>query len=400
MQTHTEDPTMLKKCLLPSTLADDVPKTVRYIRLPEFYDELENDNSSSCTARLILNQLRWLDYISKPEALTGKLIESIVVYLKELMSENSDLTVPILDALSNLTLHSENLEDIREIVLDRLESAELDDLAVILRFLLQTVTPTTADMVITGIRHKLDFRTLGKIQELNGSQRQNQQRHTPGSSAKDAPESLILESIKVGLQFHKFVCESWFRSIVALDQAHTHKIIDILVILILYTMPSMKKKAENTLKKKITSGLVTVSLLEESIKYHSSGLAGYWNAILSLSENLLRSCHQNNKLSPCASILYTSAFIACDSYYKQEIIGSLVTHIGSGVETEMNIALNILLYLAKLDVSSVTTYGVFIKGILDYLDNLNLYQIRTLFDVFSLIALTVSNTYYDMSTPY
>lgn len=156
-------------------------------------------------------------------------------------------------------------------------------------------------------------------------------------------------------------------------------------------MPSMKKKAEAALKKKIIHGLITAPLLEESILCHSSGLAGYWNSILSLSESLLRSCQQNVAISPCANVLYISSFKACDSYYRQEIVGSLVTHIGSGIEAEMNIALDVLLQLAKSDVSSVTVYGVFIKGILDYLDNLNLYQTRTLFDVFSLIALTVSN---------
>ncbi|KAG1141804.1 hypothetical protein G6F37_006431 [Rhizopus arrhizus] len=441
MQNYTEDPTVFKKCLLPSMLANHISKTSRtsnteslfktllavdsiqselitYLleRLPEFYDELENDNSSSCTARLILNQLRWLDYIAQPEALTDKLIEIIqitpsiiqheiitslpdiindsehkpvVVYLKELMNENFDLTVPILDALSNLTLHSESLEDVREVVLDRLESAELDDLAVILRFMLQTVTPNTVDMVITGIRQKLDFRTLGKIQQFNSSQRQTQQRSN--SLVKDSPEALILESIKLGLQFHKFVCESWFRSIMALEETHAHKIIDVLILIILYSMPSMKKKAEAALKKKIIHGLITASLLEESILCHSSGLAGYWNSILSLSESLLRSCQQNIAISPCANVLYISSFKACDSYYRQEIVGSLVTHIGSGIEAEMNIALDVLLQLAKSDVSSVTVYGVFIKGILDYLDNLNLYQTRTLFDVFSLIALTSGN---------
>lgn len=56
----------------------------------------------------------------------------------------------------------------------------------------------------------------------------------------------------------------------------------------------------------------------------------------------------------------------------------------------MNVALNVLLKLVKFDVSSVAVYSVFVKGILDYLDNLNLYQIRTLFDIFSLLALTVT----------
>ncbi|KAL4206758.1 Fanconi anemia protein FANCD2, partial [Rhizopus microsporus] len=443
MQTYTEDPAALRKCLLPSTTANHVSRTSRttnseslfktllavdsiqselitYLleRLPEFYDELENDNSSSCTARLILNQLRWLDYIAQPEALTEKLIEiiqitpsvvqheiitslpdiindsehkPIVVYLKELMNENSELTVPILDALSNLTLHSESLDDVKETVLDRLESAELDDIAVILKFMLQTVTPNTVDMVILGIRQKLDFRALGKIQQDN-SQRRTKQSLSQRSNVKDTPEALILESIKLGLQFHKFVCEAWFRTIMALETARAHKIIDVLILFILYSMPSMKKKAESAIKKKIIQGLITAPLLEETIMCHASGLASYWNVILSLSEGLLRSCQQNGTISPCASTLYISSFKVCDSYYRQEIIGSLVTHIGSGVEAEMSIALNVLLHLAKSDVSSVTVYSVFIKGILDYLDNLSLYQIRILFDIFSLIALTSNNT--------
>ncbi|GAA5812259.1 hypothetical protein MFLAVUS_005709 [Mucor flavus] len=439
LQNYTEDPAVFRKCLLPSTVADHVPKTTRtssseslfktllaidsiqpelitYLleRLPEFYDELENDNSSSCTARLILHQLRWLDYIAQPEVLTEKLVEiiqitpaviqhelitslpdivndsehkPIVVYLKELMNENPELTVPILDALSNLTLHSENLEDVREMVLERLESAELDDLAIIVKFLLQTVTPSTIDMVVYGIRQKLDFRALGKVQ----SNTQVQQKK------KQAPEALILESIKLGLQFHKFVCDSWLKSIVALEEQREHKVIDLLVLIILYSMTSMKKKVEAIIKKKIVQGYITSALVQETIMCHADGLLGYWGVLLSLSESLLRSCQQMNAISPCASTLYVSSFKSSDVYYRQEIIGALVTHIGSGVEAEMNVALNVLLQLVKFDVSSVAVYSVFVKGILDYLDNLNLYQIRTLFDIFSLLALTTGNSAGDGS---
>lgn len=129
------------------------------------------------------------------------------------MDDSSELTVPILDALSNLTLHSESLDDVRETVLERLESAEMDDLAIIVKFLLQTVTPATIDMVVYGIRQKLDFRSLGKLQQQQTKQQ-----------TKQVPEALILESIKLGLQFHKFVCDAWLRSIVALEsQVSIHK---------------------------------------------------------------------------------------------------------------------------------------------------------------------------------
>ncbi|KAK4518683.1 uncharacterized protein ATC70_008905 [Mucor velutinosus] len=437
IQDHTEDPLEFRKFLLPSQIDETVvqrasrsstseslfktllaidsiqPELITYLleRLPEFYDELENDNSSSCTARLILHQLRWLDYITEPESLTGKLIEiiqitpaviqhemitslpdiindsehkPIVVYLKELMNENGDLTVPILDALSNLTLHSESLEDVRETVLDRLESANLDDLAVMIKFMLQTVTPMTIDQVVWGIRQKLDFRSFGKT--FSGDN--NRQPNKPTAMA---PEAFILESIKMGLQFHKFVCDSWFKSIVALETKRDHKLIDMMVLIILYSMTSMKKKVEGVIKKKIIHGCITGSLVKETIGNHPDGLAGYWSTILSLAESLLRASQQNNMLSPCASVMYISAFKSTDAYYRQEIIGALVTHIGSGVEVEMNVALNVLLELVKTDVSSVVVYSVFVKGILDYLDNLNEYQIRTLFDIFSLLALTTGS---------
>lgn len=57
---------------------------------------------------------------------------------------------------------------------------------------------------------------------------------------------------------------------------------------------------------------------------------------------------------------------------------------------EMDTALDCLLSLSRHDVNAMVTYGVFIKGILDYLDNLSLSQIRTLFTVYSLLALAVS----------
>ncbi|KAL9550499.1 hypothetical protein MBANPS3_004705 [Mucor bainieri] len=438
IQQHTEDPLEFRKFLLPSQIDETVvqrasrsatseslfktllaidliqPELITYLleRLPEFYDELESDNSSSCTARLILHQLRWLDYIAEPESLTSKLIEiiqitppiiqhemitslpdiindsehkPIVVYLKELMNDNGDLTVPILDALSNLTLHSESLEDVRETVLDRLESANLDDLAVIIKFMLQTVTPMTIDQVVWGIRQKLNFRSFGKSTSSSSSNNNNRQ------TSPMAPEALILESIKMGLQFHKFVCDSWFKSIVALETKRDHKLIDMMVLIILYSMTSMKKKVEGVIKKKIIQGHITGSLVRETIGNHPDGLAGYWSTILSLAESLLRASQQNNTLSPCASVMYISAFKSTDAYYRQEIVGALVTHIGSGVDVEMDVALNVLLELVKTDVSSVVVYSVFVKGILDYLDNLNEYQIRTLFDIFSLLALTTGS---------
>lgn len=65
-------------------------------------------------------------------------------------------------------------------------------------------------------------------------------------------------------------------------------------------------------------------------------------------------------------------------------------------QQEIDIALSVLYDLAEDNVQSMAVYGVFIKGILDYLDNLTLPQIRTLFAVFSILALGVSIEYCDL----
>ena len=66
-----------------------------------------------------------------------------------------------------------------------------------------------------------------------------------------------------------------------------------------------------------------------------------------------------------------------------------MTHVGSGVKEEMDVALQVLLVLAQELPSTLATYSVFLTGILDYLDNLSLAQIRMLFDVFNLLAIKV-----------
>lgn len=157
---------------------------------------------------------------SLPDIINDSEHKPIVVYLKELMNENPELTVPILDALSNLTLHSESLEDVRETILERLESAELDDLAVIVKFLLQTASPIAIDSIVYGIRQNLDFRALGKVQQQQQQQQQSSQLQR--RNVKQPPEALILESIKLGLQFHKFVCDAWLKAIVALESQVYH----------------------------------------------------------------------------------------------------------------------------------------------------------------------------------
>ncbi|CAI2178598.1 17603_t:CDS:10 [Funneliformis geosporum] len=382
-------------------------------RLPTFISDSDNDNVESPIPRLILQQLKWLEYTVNPLRLVEKIMEmipitplgiqreiitslpeiindseqnTVIQSLIKLIDQNHQLIVPILDALSNFTVQGDYMNKVRETVFDRLESADLEDLPLVVKFLLQTATSEDANEIVRQIREKVDFRSIGRLQSEASQSKRNQKK-----KKEDIPESLILDSIKNGIQFHKFVMDAWIKVINDVKVPANHMIIDILILLIMHSIPGIKKKVENIFRKKIESGLFTRKLLEETIACHYEGLQGYFNNIISLSESLLRSSQQQATLARAACSLYHSTFIVFETYEQQEIVVSLVTHVGSGSNTETDSALSVLSHLAEADLAKLSRFAIFVKGILDYLDNLSVDQIRILFDVLSKLVYEDAN---------
>ncbi|RIB11525.1 Fanconi anaemia protein FANCD2 [Gigaspora rosea] len=386
-------------------------------RLPTFISESDHDIIESPIPQLILKQLKWLDNIVNPPQLTEKILEMIPItplgIQKEIITSLPDiiidseqkavireliklidndyrLIVPILDALPHFTLEEDLMCNVQKTVFDRLESADLDDLAVVVKFLLQTSSPDDAYNVVQQIREKVDFHSIGELQNEALNSKKHQKR-----KKEQIPEALILDSIKLGIDIHKFVKDAWLKAISDVNITKNHKIIDILILLILHSIPSTKKKVETIFHKKIVSGLFTPDILENTIKYHFEGLREYFSDILLLSECLLRSSQQQTTVSRAACTLYRSAFLVFEPYQQQEIVASLVTHIGCGSPIEIESALSVLSHLVRIDIKKMSRFAIFVKGLLDYLDNLNIDQIRILFDVISKLVYEDAN--YDGS---
>ncbi|CAI9552633.1 unnamed protein product [Staurois parvus] len=151
-------------------------------KIPEFlYDSVGSDGIS--IPRLIINQLKWLDLVVSSKDLTSKIMQLILVSpadvqqhiisslpeiledsehndvakeLSSLLQQNSQLTVPILDAFSGLNLNTELLTEVRQWVMSTLSAVDLEVVPVIVKFVLHTVTPTDAVEVISELRQKLD----------------------------------------------------------------------------------------------------------------------------------------------------------------------------------------------------------------------------------------------------
>ncbi|OWK02410.1 FANCD2 [Cervus elaphus hippelaphus] len=371
---------------------------VLFEKLPEFLFEKVNSDGISIP-RLIINQLKWLDRVVDSKDLTTKIMQLISVAplylqhdfvislpeilgdsqhadvgkeLSDLLTENTLLTVPILDVLSSLQLESKLLTKVRQLVMSKLSSVSLDDLPVIIKFILHSLTPTDALEVISELREKLDLQHCilpSQFQVSLSKLRNKGQASFSGNRENSGQDCVTL----------------LFDAIERTPSETEHKIFDLAMLLIIYsTNTQTKKYIERVLRNKIRSGCFEEDLLQGTFYIHYLVLKDVCPSILSLAQSLLNSLDQS--IISFGSLLYRYSFMFFDTYCQQEVIGALVTHVCSGNEVEVDAALDILLELVVLSPSAMRMNAVFVKGILDYLDNMSPQQIRKLFCILSTLA--------------
>ncbi|XP_029455471.1 Fanconi anemia group D2 protein isoform X2 [Rhinatrema bivittatum] len=321
---------------------------------------------------------------SLPEILEDSQHNDIARELNSLLQQNIQLTVPVLDALSSLNLTTGLLSEVRQSVMARLSAVELEDLPVIIKFILHAITPADAIEVISNLRKKLDLESCTLQAQIQASQSKLKSRALASSSVNQSSTAqncitLLLDVIKSAVRFQKTVSEAWLKAIENIDSEADHKVIDLIILLILYTTNTnnSKKQVERILRNKIRMGYVKDQLLQNAFRNYSLVLREYFPSILSLAQTLL--CSTDQSSISFGSLMYKHMFAAFDSYCQQEVVAALVTHVCSGYTAEVDMSLDVLMDLVSLQSSTVAMYAVFVKGILDYMDNLNPQQIRKLF---------------------
>uniref|UniRef100_A0A3B3ZMP0 Uncharacterized protein n=1 Tax=Periophthalmus magnuspinnatus TaxID=409849 RepID=A0A3B3ZMP0_9GOBI len=367
--------------------------------------------------RMIINQLKWLDRVVDSKELSSKLMELVSVApvevqrdiitslpeiledlqhndiaqeLNSLLKENTQLTVPILDALSSLNLSSSIITEVRTAVMATLVAVQLEDLPVVVKFILHSVSASDALEVVSSLRKKLELEQCVLPSVLQDSQNRlkNKATQAPNSKAPGNLDSitLILDGIKTAVRFQKTISEAWLKAIEAVDEPEDHKVVDLLVLFILHTTNAnqSRKGAERVMKNKVRSGLFQEALLQRTFKDHAQVMRVYFPSILALAQGLLRSLDPS--VVPFGGHMYRHSFTAFDSYCQQEVVGALVTHVCSGLGGEVDMALELLCGLVTENPKDMALYAVFVKGILDYMDNLNSQQIRKLFYLLSTLA--------------
>nr|XP_055116458.1 Fanconi anemia group D2 protein isoform X4 [Symphalangus syndactylus] len=360
-------------------------------KLPEYF--FENKNSDEINIpRLIVSQLKWLDRVVDGKDLTTKIMQLISIApenlqhdiitslpeivgdsqhadvgkeLSDLLIENTSLTVPILDVLSSLRLDPNFLLKVRQLVMDKLLSIRLEDLPVIIKFILHSITAMDALEVISELREKLDLQHCVLPSRLQASQVKLKSKGRASSSGNQESSGqnciiLLFDVIKSAIRYEKTISEAWIKAIEDTASVSEHKVFDLVMLFIFYsTNTQTKKYIERVLRNKIRSGCIKEQLLQSTFSIHYLVLKDMCSSILSLAQSLLHSLDQS--IISFGSLLYKYAFKFFDTYCQQEVVGALVTHICSGNEAEVDTALDVLLELVVLNPSAMMMNAVFVK---------------------------------------
>uniref|UniRef100_A0AAR2LJ47 FA complementation group D2 n=1 Tax=Pygocentrus nattereri TaxID=42514 RepID=A0AAR2LJ47_PYGNA len=399
-ETHIEDPEKLRNCLLPCVPRSAGDGDARYClkamwtmvintlfeKLPEFMFEGVGEDGLNIP-RVIINQLKWLDRVVDFKDLANKLMQLVSVApieiqrdiitslpeiledsqhgdmareLNALLQENTQLTVPILDALSSLNISTALLAEVRGAVMSTVSAVQLEDLPIVVKFILHSISASDANEVVSDLRKKLELEQCVVMSV-----------------------SLVIKS---AVRFQKTISEAWLKVSRSFTAYFFGCVVDVLVLLILHSTNANQSRrgAERVLRAKVRAGLIQESLLNKTFKGYAQVMRGYFPSILALAQGLLRS--PDCCVVPFGGHMYKQAFTAFDSYCQQEVVGSLVTHVCSGVSGEVDVALELLCELVSQKPTEMSQYAVFVKGILDYMENLNPQQIRRLFHLLSSLA--------------
>ena len=199
--------------------------------------------------RRMLGQLRWLDYLEDSDALVDKLLQclqicppdlkrevvamlpdivedderrKVVDALQDQMSDDRSMTVSVLDALTNLSLPSEEMDSVMQPVLDTLNSANVHDLPVVVRFLMQMANADNMDIVVDELRTQLSLTfaaggEAGREGRRGGggssSSGEGGGRGRASAGGRGGAEALTLEAIRSGLCHRADMATAFFSAI-------------------------------------------------------------------------------------------------------------------------------------------------------------------------------------------
>ncbi|KAL8114818.1 hypothetical protein AgCh_021606 [Apium graveolens] len=410
---------LVRVLLLVPSIQLDI-QTILLEKMPEYFDAepVSGYGQSSLRldediARLILNQFRWLDFLVDSEAFTNKLLEVLSIcplYLKreiigslpELIGEQNNesvinsleeilqndpnaIIVPVLDSISNFNLDDLLQDKVTTLALSYLRTIDVEHMPYLLKFLLLSATPMNIQRIISKIREQL--KNFG-VYNLSMTQHNK----LKGKSVADNVDGSILDALRSSLRFKNMLCQEILKELKGLNKSRDHKLIDVWLLMLIYMNgETMQKSVEKMIKCKIAEGCIQGIMFEQCIRGNKRLVQDFFASFLSLSEFLL-ACKES-KAREVAIHMYNCLFeVFADTYSRQEVLGAIVTHIGSGITSEVDSALDVMILLASKYSQEMLPLSSHISGVLDYLEGFNVQSLHKVYEIFCLLAMSARSS--------
>ncbi|VFQ69298.1 unnamed protein product [Cuscuta campestris] len=382
-------------------------------KLPEYFDldvggSLSSSRFEDDIARLILNQFRWLDFLVDSDAFIDRLLQvlsicphhlkreiigslpeiigdqnnkTVVDSLQHMLEEDPSVIIPVLDCFSYLHLNDTLKEQAVSIALSCIRTADMDHMPHLLRFLLLSATPANTRRIISHIREQLKL--LGGF-----SCQASQQGKMKGKSILKNGDASVLDALRSSLQSNKIICQETLKELKSLEKARDHKAIDMWLLILIYTNnESLQKSVEKLLKNKVVEGFIEKTLFDRYVQGNKAVAQDYLPTFISISGYLL-GCKEQ-KAHEFGIHMYKCLFEEfADSYSRQELLGALVTHVGSGISHEVSSGLEAMELLASKYSHELIPLSSYIMGILDYSEGFSLENLHKVYEAFSHLALS------------
>ncbi|RID50033.1 hypothetical protein BRARA_H00789 [Brassica rapa] len=400
------DESLVRNLLLVSPIQLDLQETLLE-KLPEYFDVVSGCSLEEDVARLIIKHFRWLDFIVNPDVFTDKLMEvlsicplhlkkeivgslpeiigdhisrAVVDSLEKMLQEDSSVVVPVLDSFSNLNLDDQLQEQALTVAISCIRTIDAEHMPYLLRFLLLAATQANVRRIISQIRQQLKFTGI--------SQPCASQNKLKGKAPAYNSEGSILHALRSSLRFKNILCQEIIKELNGLEKPRDFKVIDVWLLILMYMNGDpIRKSIEKIFKKKVVDGCIQEALLDQCICGNKEFVKDNFGSFISLAEHLLSS--KEEKAREFGSHIYTRLFEGfADNYSRQEILGALVTHVGSDNKFEVSSVLEMMTVLAKKYAQQLLPFSSHINGILDYLEGFNVENLHKVYEVFSLLALS------------
>ncbi|GAY32454.1 hypothetical protein CUMW_002470 [Citrus unshiu] len=311
-------------------------------KLPEYFDvNPETQTSLSFeedVGRLIISQFRWLDFLVDPKSFTEKLMEVLCICPSHLKKE-------IIGSLPEIIGDQSNNKS----VIDSLQQMLSEDSAIIV--------PVLDSFSNLNLDDELQEQHLKFVGVSNS--RASQQNKLKGKSLVDNSEASILDALRSSLRFKNMLCQEILKEIDGLKKPQDHKVIDIWLLVLMYMNGDpLRKSVSKIFKKKVIEDCIHNVMLDQCIRGNKELVQDHFPSFLSLSEYLL-ACKEQ-KAREFGIHVYTCLFEEfTDTYSRQEVLGALITHVGSGVSFEVYEVFSSLALSAR---TSAPCYGTSIAN--------------------------------------